>query len=92
MPLESSCYWNVFDKLKQGVACDYLLELGMDKVEALEATVRLMSLAQVLEAYEQSLARYLWEALPSVFFFGWPQKHSLLSCYGYGHYQSRLRL
>ena len=69
MPLESSCYWNVFDKLKQGVACDYLLELGMDKVEALEATVRLMSLAQVLEAYEQSLARYLWEALPNVFFW-----------------------
>ncbi|CAE7550458.1 SLC12A5 [Symbiodinium pilosum] len=33
-----------------GVACDYLLELGMDKVEA----------------YEQSLARYLWESLSAV--------------------------
>ncbi|CAE7477280.1 csd [Symbiodinium natans] len=33
-----------------GVACDYLLELGMDQVEA----------------HEQSLAKYLWESLAAI--------------------------
>ena len=33
-----------------GVACDYLLRIGMDRVEA----------------YEQELSKYLWEAVPGV--------------------------